>query len=106
MKEDCGNVGGKCTTTHTHNLQVGTGSGSGSGVSAGVLPGLGLSESLIHVYDIRMKHKMKAADKSAESPPAAPAMTHLCGMIFSAVSPSVMVTLRLLMYAPLWLDGE
>lgn len=78
VKEDCRNVGGKCTAnTHTHNLQVGTGSGSGSGVSSGVLPGMGLSESLIHVYHIRMKHKMKAADKSAESPPAAPAMTHL-----------------------------
>lgn len=31
---------------------------------------------------------------------------HLWGIIFSVVSPSVMVTLRLLMYAPLWLDGE
>lgn len=32
--------------------------------------------------------------------------THLCGIIFSAVSPSIMVTLLLLMCAPLGLDPE
>lgn len=31
---------------------------------------------------------------------------YLWGMIFSVVSPSVIVTLRLLMCAPLWVDGE
>lgn len=33
-------------------------------------------------------------------------MVYLWGMIFSVVSPSVIVTLRLLMCAPLWADGE
>lgn len=32
--------------------------------------------------------------------------THLCEIIFSVVSPSVMVTLLLLMCAPLGLEGE
>ncbi len=31
---------------------------------------------------------------------------YLWGMIFSVVNPSVIVTLRLLMCAPLWVDGE
>lgn len=96
---------GKCTTPkQTHNLQSGTGSGSGSGVATGVLTGLGLSESLIHDRWKKRQHRSVTVLITAGS--LRPAGTHLCGIIFSVVSPSIMVTLLLLMYAPLWLEGE
>lgn len=92
-------AGGTFSTT-THNLQPGTGSGSGSGVAAGVRTGPGPSESL------SPETRNEASDEEVSVTAAPPPATHLWEIIFSAVSPSVMVTLLLLMCAPLGLDGE
>lgn len=59
----------------------------------------------VRVTDSQTRNEASDGDCETDGSHGRPG-THLCGIIFSAVSPSVMVTLLLLMCAPLGLDGQ